>query len=101
MFIMFVTHALLVFFPFLTENVQLKNIMCVGILFTVLFFFFLESILMKTFSSHDWPDDDCIKILSGVRKAMAPHSRVLVRKSHSNFVCVRPWQKKIKFAPSR
>ena len=44
---------------------------------------------MKTFSSHDWPDADCIKILSGVRKAMAPHSRVLVRKSHSNFVpCV-------------
>ena len=42
---------------------------------------------MKTFSSHDWPDDDCIKILSGVRKAMAPHSCVLVRKSHSNFVC--------------
>jgi hypothetical protein len=42
---------------------------------------------MKTFSSHDWPDDDCIKILSGVRKAMAPHSRVLVRKSHSNFLC--------------
>ena len=41
---------------------------------------------MKTFSSHDWPDADCIKILSGVKKAMAPHSRVLVRKSHSNFV---------------
>jgi hypothetical protein len=42
--------------------------------------------LTKTFSSHDWPDDDCIKILSGVRKAMAPHSRLLVRKSHFNFV---------------
>jgi hypothetical protein len=42
---------------------------------------------MKTFSSHDWPDADCIKILSGIRKAMAPHSRVLVRKSHSNIVC--------------
>ena len=42
---------------------------------------------MKTFSSHDWPDADAIKILSNVRKAMAPHSRVLVRKSHPNFVC--------------
>ena len=40
---------------------------------------------MKIFSSHDWPDADCIKILSGVKKAMAPHSRVLVRKSYSNF----------------
>ena len=38
-------------------------------------------------SSHDWPNDDCIKILSGVRKAMAPHSRVLVRKSRSNVLC--------------
>jgi len=28
---------------------------------------------------HDWPDADCIKILSGVKKAMAPHSRVLVQ----------------------
>ena len=37
------------------------------------------------FSSHDWPDADCIKILSGVKKAMAPHSRVLVRKPYSNF----------------
>ena len=45
---------------------------------------------MKTFSSHDWPDADCIKILSGVKKAMAPHSRVLVRKSYSN--CT--WEKK-------
>ena len=42
---------------------------------------------MKTFSSHDWPDADAIKILSNVRKAMAPHSRVLVRKSHPDFVC--------------
>ena len=39
---------------------------------------------MKTLSSHDWPDADSIKILSGVKKAMAPHSRVLVRKSYSN-----------------
>ncbi|TFK36164.1 S-adenosyl-L-methionine-dependent methyltransferase [Crucibulum laeve] len=27
---------------------------------------------------HDWPDADCIKILSGVKKAMAPHSRVMI-----------------------
>jgi len=47
--------------------------------------FFPLSILMKMLSSHDWPDADCITILSGVRKAMAPHSRVLVRKLHSNF----------------
>ena len=36
-------------------------------------------------SSHNWPDADCIKILSGIKKAMAPHSRVLLRKSYSNF----------------
>ena len=40
---------------------------------------------MKTFSSHDWPDAECIKILSGIKKAMGPHSRVLVRKSYYNF----------------
>ena len=39
----------------------------------------------EIFSSHDWPDAESIKILSGVRNAMAPHSRVLVRKSYSNF----------------
>ena len=42
---------------------------------------------MKMFSSHDWPDSDCIQILSNVRKAMASNSRVLVRKSHLNFDC--------------
>ena len=40
---------------------------------------------MKMFSSHDWPDPECIKIFSDVKKAMAPHSRVLVRKSYSDF----------------
>ena len=40
---------------------------------------------MKMFSSHDWPDAESIKILSGVKEAMAPHSRVLLRKSFSNF----------------
>ncbi|TFK38230.1 S-adenosyl-L-methionine-dependent methyltransferase [Crucibulum laeve] len=28
---------------------------------------------------HDWPDVDCIKILSSVKKAMGPHSRVLIQ----------------------
>lgn len=28
---------------------------------------------------HDWPDEACVKILTGVRKAMAPYSRVLVQ----------------------
>jgi len=28
---------------------------------------------------HDWPDADSIKILSSVKKAMAPHSRVLIQ----------------------
>ncbi|TFK22818.1 S-adenosyl-L-methionine-dependent methyltransferase [Coprinopsis marcescibilis] len=28
---------------------------------------------------HDWSDNDCIKILRGVRKAMSPHSRVLIQ----------------------
>lgn len=32
---------------------------------------------------HDWPDADSIEILSNVRKAMAPYSRVLVRTSLS------------------
>ena len=41
--------------------------------------------MMEMFSSHDWPDADCIKILSAVKKAMAPHSRVLIRKSYSIF----------------
>ncbi|KZT74217.1 S-adenosyl-L-methionine-dependent methyltransferase [Daedalea quercina L-15889] len=27
---------------------------------------------------HDWPDDDCIKILSRLRDAMGPESRILV-----------------------
>jgi hypothetical protein len=55
--------------------------------------------LTKTFSSHDWPDDDCIKILSGVRKAMAPHSRLLVRKSHFNFVCKTSAKKSLLLHP--
>ena len=37
------------------------------------------------FDSHDWTDTDNIKILSGVKKAMAPHSRLLIRKSYSIF----------------
>ena len=37
------------------------------------------------FVSHDWADADSIKILSGVKKAMAPHSRLLIRKSYSIF----------------
>ena len=41
--------------------------------------------MMKMPSSHDWADADCIKILSGVKKAMAPHSRVLIRKSYITF----------------
>jgi hypothetical protein len=32
-----VTFTFFLVFPFLTENVQLKNVMCVLILFTVLF----------------------------------------------------------------
>ena len=55
---------------------------------------------MKMFSSHNWPDADCIKILSGVKKAMAPHSRVLVRKSYSNFSLENKKRKYI-FAPFR
>ncbi|KAF8815777.1 S-adenosyl-L-methionine-dependent methyltransferase [Phlegmacium glaucopus] len=38
---------------------------------------------------HDWPDADCIQILSNVRKAMAPHSRILVQEfilQHANRV---------------
>ena len=35
-------------------------------------------------TSHDWPDAACIKILSNVRKAMVPHSRLLVRESNLN-----------------
>ena len=38
------------------------------------------------FVSHDWADADSIKILSGVKKAMAPHSRLLIRKSYSIFI---------------
>jgi len=34
--------------------------------------YFLKNII------HDWPDAESIKILSGVKKAMAPHSRVLL-----------------------
>ncbi|KAL6303966.1 S-adenosyl-L-methionine-dependent methyltransferase [Sparassis latifolia] len=26
---------------------------------------------------HDWPDDECVAILTELRKAMAPHSRIL------------------------
>ncbi|EAU82335.1 hypothetical protein CC1G_06645 [Coprinopsis cinerea okayama7 len=36
---------------------------------------------------HDWPNDDCVKILKGVRQAMAPHSRVLIHEfiiQHAN-----------------
>ena len=54
---------------------------------------------MKALSSHDWSDADCVKILSGVRKAMAPHSRVLVRKSHSNFVFTISEKGSILFRP--
>jgi len=60
------------------KNLQMKNIMCVPIFFTIRLGFYNEE---KIFSSHDWPDADSIKILSGIRKAMAPHSRLLVRKS--------------------
>ena len=34
---------------------------------------------MKCFSSHDWPDHDCVTILRGVRDALKPTSRVLIR----------------------
>jgi len=34
---------------------------------------------MKRYSSHDWPDHDCVKILRGVRDALKPTSRVLIR----------------------
>ena len=80
----FVRDSYLSFFlPFLTENSQLKNIMCVLILLTIQV---VSGVMMKIFSSHNWPDADCIKILSSVKKAMAPHSRVLIRKSYfSNF----------------
>ena len=61
-------------------NPQVKNITCVLIFFTILPVLGLH-IEEKTFSSHDWPDAESIKILSGIRKAMAAHSRVLVRKS--------------------
>ncbi|KAH9829165.1 S-adenosyl-L-methionine-dependent methyltransferase [Rhodofomes roseus] len=27
---------------------------------------------------HDWPDDDCVKILTRLREAMAPDSRILI-----------------------
>ncbi|PPR07611.1 hypothetical protein CVT24_004164 [Panaeolus cyanescens] len=30
---------------------------------------------------HDWPDAECIKILTGVRKVMAPTSRLLVQEN--------------------
>ena len=53
---------------------------------------------MIIFSSHDWPDADCIKILSGIKKAMAPHSRVLVRKPFFNFTLEN---NKNNFAPFR
>ena len=29
---------------------------------------------------HDWTDEDAMTILRNVRKAMAPHSRILIRK---------------------
>ncbi|TFK35060.1 O-methyltransferase-domain-containing protein [Crucibulum laeve] len=38
---------------------------------------------------HDWPDADCIKILSQVKSAMGPHSRVLIQEyilQHANRV---------------
>jgi hypothetical protein len=56
---------------------------------------------MKTFFSHDWPDADCIKILSGVKKAMAPHSRVLVRKLPSNFFCATSGKKNQSYSIQR
>ena len=39
--------------------------MCVLIFFTILLEFYIEE---ETFSSHNWPDADSIKILSGIRK---------------------------------
>ncbi|OLC54051.1 MAG: hypothetical protein AUH85_12720 [Chloroflexi bacterium 13_1_40CM_4_68_4] len=36
-----------------------------------------DAYLMK-FILHDWPDDDCVRILSKVREAMRPQSRLLV-----------------------
>ncbi|KAF9544584.1 S-adenosyl-L-methionine-dependent methyltransferase [Agrocybe pediades] len=38
---------------------------------------------------HDWPDADCIKILSNIRDAMGPNSRILVQEyilQHANRV---------------
>ena len=55
--------------------------MCVLILLTIIFGVYNDEKIL----SHDWPDADSIKILSNVKKAMAPHSRVLVRKSYSIF----------------
>ena len=46
--------------------------------------------------SHNWSDTDCIRILTNIRKAMVPHSRVLVCEStwsnsrYSNFFLDRP-----------
>jgi hypothetical protein len=31
-------------------------------------------------SSHDWPDEDSVKILSNVRRVMALGNRLLIRK---------------------
>lgn len=33
----------------------------------------------NTSSSHDWQDSQCLEILRNLRKAMGPHSRVLIR----------------------
>ncbi|KAF4581786.1 hypothetical protein EYR40_002804 [Pleurotus pulmonarius] len=38
-------------------------------------------LLSKVFHRHDWPDDDCIKILKNVRKSVGPTSRLLISQS--------------------
>ena len=60
-----------------THFSQLKNIMLVFVQINQKNLSFNPLFLR----SHNWRDAECLKILTGVRKAMDPHSRVLVRES--------------------
>ena len=54
--------------------VQLKNIMYVTKTTDI-----FNIYPTMTLFSHNWPDEECLKILRGVRDALKPTSRVLIR----------------------
>ncbi|THH23128.1 hypothetical protein EUX98_g8050 [Antrodiella citrinella] len=41
-------------------------------------------------SSHDWPDDDCVKILKAIRPALGPNSRFLISDAVMRPTCLSP-----------